>query len=82
VLKAQDWEAQFSNKQRLLLNSVKKTVRLVRDIVALERRKPDDARVAVAGFVGTDLLPPLMIDHGIDVIAHGTGVIDHVLGHQ
>jgi hypothetical protein len=38
VLKAQDWEAQFSNKQRLLLNSMKKTVRLVRDIVALERR--------------------------------------------
>jgi hypothetical protein len=27
VLKAQDWEAQFSNKQRLLLNSMKKTVR-------------------------------------------------------
>jgi hypothetical protein len=54
VLKAQDWEAQFSNKQRLLLNSMKKTVRLVRDIVALERRKPDDARVAVAGFVGQD----------------------------
>ena len=54
VLKAQDWEAQFSNKQRLLLNSMKKTVRLVRDIVALERRKPDGARVAVAGFVGQD----------------------------
>jgi len=54
VLKAQDWEMQFSNKQRLLLNSMKKTVRLVRDIVALERRKPDDARVEVAGFVGQD----------------------------
>ena len=54
VLKAQDWEAQFSNKQRLLLNSMKKTVRLVRDIVALERRKPEDARAAVAGFLGQD----------------------------
>jgi hypothetical protein len=53
VLKAQDWETQFSNKQRLLLNSMKKTVRLVRDIVALERRKPDDARVAVSGICGT-----------------------------
>src|SRR5690348_11140155 len=27
VLKSQDWEAQFTNKQRLLLNSMKKTVR-------------------------------------------------------
>jgi hypothetical protein len=54
VLKAQDWDTQFSNKRRLLLNSMKKTVRLVRDIVALERRQPDDARVAVAGFVGQD----------------------------
>jgi hypothetical protein len=24
----------------------------------------------------------LVIDHGIDVIAHGTGVIDHALSHQ
>ncbi len=54
VLKAQDWEAQCSNKQRLLLNSMKKTARLIRDIVALERRKPEDARVAVAGFLGQD----------------------------
>jgi hypothetical protein len=27
---------------------------LTRDIVALERRKPEDARVAVAGFLGQD----------------------------
>src|SRR6516164_2814669 len=54
VLKAQAWEAQCSNKQRLLLNSMKKTARLIRDIVALERRKPEDATVAVAGFLGQD----------------------------
>jgi len=54
VLKAQAWEAQCSNKQRLLLNSMKKTARLIRDIVALERRKPEDASVAVAGFLGQD----------------------------
>ena len=54
MLKAKDWEAQCSNKQRLLLNSMKKTARLIRDIVALERRKPQDARVAVAGFLGQD----------------------------
>ena len=54
VLKAQAWETQCSNKQRLLLNSMKKTARLTRDIVALERRKPEDARVAVAGFLGQD----------------------------
>jgi hypothetical protein len=54
VLKAQDWEAQCSNKRLLLLNSMKKTVRLIRDIVALERRKPEDASVAVAGFLGQD----------------------------
>jgi len=53
VLKAQAWETQCSNKQRLL-NSMKKTARLIRDIVALERRKPQDARVAVAGFLGQD----------------------------
>jgi len=52
VLKAQAWEAQCSNKQRLLLNSMKKTARLIRDIVALERRKPEDASVAVARFLG------------------------------
>ena len=33
---------------------MKKTARLIRDIVALERRKPVDARVAVAGFLGQD----------------------------
>jgi hypothetical protein len=33
---------------------MKKTARLIRDIVALERRKPQDARVAVAGFLGQD----------------------------
>jgi hypothetical protein len=33
---------------------MKKTARLIRDIVALERRKPEDARVAVAGFLGQD----------------------------
>ncbi len=54
VLKAQAWETQCSNKQHLLLNSMKKTARLIRDIVALERRKPEDARVAVAGFLGQD----------------------------
>jgi hypothetical protein len=54
VLKAQDWEAQCLNKQRLLLNSMKKTARLMRDIVALERRKPEDARMAVPGFLGQD----------------------------
>jgi len=53
VLKAQAWEAQCSNKQRLLLNSMKKTARLIRDILALERRKPEDARVVV-GFLGQD----------------------------
>jgi hypothetical protein len=40
VLKPQAWEAQCSNKQRLLLNSMKKTARSIREIVALERRKP------------------------------------------
>ena len=54
MLKAQAWETQCSNKQHLLLNSMKKTARLIRDIVALERRKPEDARVAVAGFLGQD----------------------------
>ena len=54
VLKPQAWEAQCFNKQRLLLKSMKKTARLIRDIVALERRKPQDARVAVAGFLGQD----------------------------
>ena len=54
VLKAQDWKAQCSNKQRQLLNSMKKTVQLMRDIAALERRKPEDARVVVAGFLGQD----------------------------
>jgi hypothetical protein len=54
VLKPQAWEAQCSNRQHLLLNSMKKTARLIRDIVALERRKPQDARVAVAGFLGQD----------------------------
>ena len=33
---------------------MKKTARLIRDIVALERRKPEDATVAVAGFLGQD----------------------------
>jgi hypothetical protein len=54
VLKPQAWEAQCSNKQRLLLNSMKKTARSIREIVALERRKPENARVAVAGFLGQD----------------------------
>jgi hypothetical protein len=31
----------------------------------------------------TDLVPPtVMIDHGIGVIAHGTGLIDNALSHQ
>jgi hypothetical protein len=47
VLKPQAW----SNKQRLLLNSMKKTARLIREIVALERRKPENAGVTVAGFL-------------------------------
>jgi hypothetical protein len=54
ALKAREWEAQCSNKQRLLLSSMQKTARFMRDIVALERRKPDDASVAVAGFLGQD----------------------------
>jgi hypothetical protein len=54
VLKSQAWEAQCSNRQHLLLNSMKKTARLIRDIVALERRKPENASVAVAGFLGQD----------------------------
>ena len=32
---------------------MKKTARLIRDILALERRKPEDARVVV-GFLGQD----------------------------
>lgn len=54
MLKPQAWEAQCSNKQRLLLNSMKKTARSIREIVALERRKPENATVAVAGFLGQD----------------------------
>jgi hypothetical protein len=54
LLRPQAWETQCFNKQRLLLNSMKKTARLIREIVGLERRKQENARVAVAGFLGQD----------------------------
>jgi hypothetical protein len=56
----------FNNLRRPRFNAVKaviahlgppfgkKTARLIREIVALERRKPENAGVAVAGFLGQD----------------------------